>query len=212
VLNSGISPDENTKQLVDKWMKMAMDSLTAMGFQPKDTVLRSGSPLDGRDEKIRAGNTNLTVAITKGMMEAIPSAQLAVFNSGSVRVDDFLYLPVTQYDILRAMPYINEIKLIGINGDILTKLLNAGRSVPPGDGMYLHYSSETTYDPAGKVWLVNRKAIDPKSTYKVAIGNYILSGDEKSVAFLKAPNAFTMLSYKSSVQDINHALIEHLKK
>jgi 2',3'-cyclic-nucleotide 2'-phosphodiesterase (5'-nucleotidase family) len=61
------------------------------------------------------------------MEAAAPSADVSLFNSGSIRVDDVLQLPVTQYDIIRALPFGGGIREVDMKGSLLKKILDAGR-------------------------------------------------------------------------------------
>ena len=47
-------------------------------------------PLDGLELSVRYRATNLTELIGRAMLASVPDAQAAIFNSGSIRVDDVL--------------------------------------------------------------------------------------------------------------------------
>ncbi len=62
------------------------------------------------------------------MFQAFPGSDLAVFNGGSVRVDDVLEGPITQYDIVRILPFGGGISQVNMTGEFLRKVLEAGLS------------------------------------------------------------------------------------
>jgi 2',3'-cyclic-nucleotide 2'-phosphodiesterase (5'-nucleotidase family) len=208
-LDSTVLQDKYTAEIVNKWMKIATDSFKALGFDLKDIVFTSGRQLDGRDEKVRYDTTNLTNAIVAAMMKAYTEAQGAIFNAGSIRLDDYLMIPVTQYEILRALPYIDSIKLVQIKGSILKKILDAGRNLPSGDGMFLHYSTTISCSTLTNSWLLNNSEIKNDDNYTIAIAGYILSGKEPAFSFLKTETIESKSAGKPI--DMNHALIDYLK-
>jgi 2',3'-cyclic-nucleotide 2'-phosphodiesterase (5'-nucleotidase family) len=67
--------------------------------------LEKSEPLDGRELLIRSQPTNLGKMISNAMAFAAPEADLAIMNSGSIRVDDILHAPITEYDNIRTLPF-----------------------------------------------------------------------------------------------------------
>ena len=61
-------------------------------------------PLDGRDQSVRTGSTNLGFLIADAMKSVDPHAQIALMNSGSIRLDDQISGFVQQRDILATLP------------------------------------------------------------------------------------------------------------
>ena len=83
--------------------------------------------LDGREEVIRSGSTRLTDLVVESFLHAIPAAQGAIFNSGSIRIDDVLPPGrVTQYDVLRIMPFGGQVMDVSLPGGLLRRVLDQG--------------------------------------------------------------------------------------
>ena len=61
------------------------------------------------------------------MKQAAPMADLVILNGGSIRVDDQLSVPVTQYDIIHT-PFGGSIRECMVNGTTLIKILFAGKT------------------------------------------------------------------------------------
>jgi 2',3'-cyclic-nucleotide 2'-phosphodiesterase (5'-nucleotidase family) len=101
-LNEGVALDSNTNVVVQKWKKIAEDNYASLGFDPMKVLLTSGEPLEARETEIRHHPTNYSRLVTEAMASACPEADVVMFNSGSIRLDDILTPPVTQYDIFAA--------------------------------------------------------------------------------------------------------------
>jgi 5'-nucleotidase len=201
-------------QIVTKWMDRATNNFKESKFDPQNVILKAWDTYDGRDETVRKKEgTNLTKAIVTAMHKAYPSAAVAIFNAGSIRVDDMIIPPISEYDIIRALPYIDSLKLVEMNGDILIRLLNTGLNLPKDDGMLLHHTTTLLFDDATKTWKLGSNAIQSDTKYKVVLANYLLSGKQQSLEFLKGQfTNITPASPTLAQTDINHALIEHLKQ
>ena len=65
---------------------------------------QTGFNFDGRSAIIRSQQTHLTRALCYAMMNAT-NTTICLFNSGAIRVDDQLMGIITQYDILRCLPF-----------------------------------------------------------------------------------------------------------
>ena len=100
-----IALDSATNAVVQKWTDIAEKNYSSLGFDARKVVLSTGKPLDGRETEVRKGATNLTRLITASMAAAAPQADVVLVNSGSIRVDDILPLPLTQYDLIRSLPF-----------------------------------------------------------------------------------------------------------
>src|SRR3954471_23676314 len=72
---------------VKKWVDLGFAAFIKDGFDPTNVVARIDIPLLGREAAVRNGSTDLTVLITDAMRKET-AADLALFNSGSIRIDD----------------------------------------------------------------------------------------------------------------------------
>ena len=178
--------------------------------------MNSGEPLDGREVVIRSQPTNLGRLITSAMMDASPHADLAIMNSGSIRVDDILQAPVTEYDFIRTLPFGGSIREVDMKGSLVIQVLDQGiKNV--GQGGFLLYNSSVKFNADGG-WSINQIPIDPSKTYRVAIAEFLLSGKEANLDFLNPLNpgivkVYDAVKTKGHPQtDIRLAVIQYLDK
>jgi 5'-nucleotidase len=89
------------------------------------------------------------------MIDSTSSSETTVglFNSGSIRIDDILRGTIIQYDVLRVLPYGDNLFSLFIPGEVLANVLING-ALLKGNGMFLSYSGVETRDE-GKTWLIN---------------------------------------------------------
>lgn len=209
--------DSATQVVVNKWVDIAEKSFASSGFDARKVVLKNHEPLDGRESSVRSMPTNLTGLIAKAMKEAAPQADVVLMNSGSIRVDDVLPMPVTEYDIIRTLPFGGGIREVEMKGSLLIRTLEQGRK-NSGIGGFLVYNEEVSYDSSANTWKLNGNAIDVAKIYRVALTDFLLSGKEANMDFLNEKNpevakvypAETSVSHARS--DIRLALIRYLEK
>ena len=213
-INESVAIDSVTNEYVGKWTKIANDNYASLGFDAKKVVMASGEILDGRESEIRSKQTNFTKLIAEAITDACPQADVAIMNSGSIRVDDFLPPPITQYDIIRALPFGGGIVEADMKGRLLIKTLDIGRK-NIGTGGFLIYHP-VQYDAANNSWTLNGKPIDPAKTYRVALTDFLFSGKEANLDFLNKDNPDIVKVYdtdpKSSKSDIRIAVIRYMEK
>lgn len=214
-LNESVPLDSVTNDYVAKWTKIANDNYASLGFDAKKIILSSGEALDGRETEIRSKSTNLSRLITDAMAHACPQANVVLFNAGSIRVDDLLPPPLTQYDILRTLPFGGGIREADMKGKLLIQALNAGLK-NKGIGGFLHYSP-IQFNEVNNSWLINGVAIDPLKIYRVAMPDFLFSGKEANLDFLNKDNPLITKVYEAetSVQslksDIRLAIVKYLE-
>ncbi|WP_207497157.1 bifunctional metallophosphatase/5'-nucleotidase [Aridibaculum aurantiacum] len=214
-IDETIGFDSLTNIVVNKWTDIAEKNYSSLGFDARAVVMKSGEPLDGREEFLRKQPTNLTRLIVKAMHEAAPQADVAIVNSGSIRVDDILPVPVTQYDIIRSMPFGGGIREVDMKGNLLIQTLETGRK-NTGIGGYLLHSEFVTYNNG--TWMINNASIDPNKTYRVAISDFLLTGKEANMDFLNEKNKDIVKVYpaetstSNSLSDIRLAIVRYLQK
>jgi 2',3'-cyclic-nucleotide 2'-phosphodiesterase (5'-nucleotidase family) len=213
-INESVAIDSVTNEYVGKWTKIANDNYASLGFDAKKVVMTSGEILDGRESEIRSKQTNFTNLIGEAIADACPQADVAIMNSGSIRVDDLLPPPITQYDIIRTLPFGGGIVEADMKGRLLTRTLDVGRK-NIGTGGFLIYHP-VQYDAGNNVWMLNGKPIDPAKTYRVALTDFLFSGKEANLDFLNKDNPDVVKVYptdpKSSKSDIRLAVIRYMEK
>ncbi|MBO9572467.1 MAG: 5'-nucleotidase C-terminal domain-containing protein, partial [Chitinophagaceae bacterium] len=203
MIDSTVKSDSATDIVVKKWSDRADKNYAAQGFDPLRIVLQKGDSLEGREIYTRTGSTNLTDIIIKSMQFACPDADMVINNSGSMRLDDILYPPVSEYDLLRTLPFGGSIREVEMKGELIKQILKVGEE-NKGEGGYLHYGPMLT--------------IDPDKTYRVGIIDYLLTGSEMNLQFLKPDNPLITKVYPEVTDkndprsDIRLAIIRYLTK
>ncbi len=188
-----------TQAVVRKWTGIAAQSFRDLGFDPGEVVMTATEPLDGREASIRHQPTNLTQLVVEAFTRAAPRSELTLLNSGSIRLDDQLTGNITQYDVLRTLPFGGKLLEADIRGDLLEKILVAGRA-NKGEGGYLQLG-RVAYDEARKGWLVGGKLLQKNKTYRVALTAFLLTGGEKNLEFLKPENPGVVKVYEPAADD-----------
>jgi 2',3'-cyclic-nucleotide 2'-phosphodiesterase (5'-nucleotidase family) len=182
-IDSSIPSQKKTQDVVNKWISLAEANMKRLGFETSKIITKSDSALDGLESSIRNGPTNLGKIIANSMKNAVPKADLALLNSGSIRLDDVLIGTITQTDIFRVLPYGGKIVTAKFKGKDLEKILAIGLKKNKGIGGYLQTSgvSEST---SGK-WLINGKSIVDTKNYTVVLSDFLASGKEANFDWLK---------------------------
>jgi 2',3'-cyclic-nucleotide 2'-phosphodiesterase (5'-nucleotidase family) len=221
MLDQTVMLDSNTDAAVKKWSEIANQNYTSPGFDARKVVIAGGDSLDGRETEIRSGSTNLTSLIPVAMAEACPESVVSIMNAGSIRVDDILYPPITQYDILRALPFGGAIREAEIKGSLLLQVLDAGEK-NRGTGGYLHYHPiqylPSQSDPTRGEWMLKGTSIDTGKVYRVAFSDFLVTGKEANLGFLNKDNPAMIKLYDSETSpeslksDIRLAIIRYLEK
>jgi 2',3'-cyclic-nucleotide 2'-phosphodiesterase (5'-nucleotidase family) len=216
-LNETVSLDSATNEVVQKWNRIAEENYSSLGFDAKAVVINKGEPLEGRETEVRSHPTNLTSLVVAAMKEAVPQADIVVLNGGSIRVDDVVLLPVSQYDILRSLPFGGAISEADLKGSLVIRLLNAGRA-NKGIGGFLHYNENLQFDQNTNAWLLDGKAIDAEKIYHVALPEFLLSGKEAKMDFLNPKNPDVVKVYPAASgktdprTDVRLAVVRYLQK
>ncbi|MEO7308278.1 MAG: 5'-nucleotidase C-terminal domain-containing protein [Ferruginibacter sp.] len=213
-VNESTSIDPATNVVVKKWTDIANSSYSSLGFDATKVVMQTGQPLDGREAYIRAQQTNFTKLIVEAMEKASPTADAVVINSGSIRVDDILQMPVTQYDVIRSLPFGGSIMEVDMKGSLLIKILNAGKK-NLGSGGFLQYSAAISNDNNG--WALKNVPVDAGKTYKIAITDFLMTGGEANLDYLteKNPDIVKVHPVYTDINDprsdIRRAIIKYME-
>lgn len=207
-INDNLVEDVAVKAVVDKWMNIAFDAFRQQGFEPEAVITKTSEALDGLESNVRTGKTNLTELIARSLLRPYPEAELSLYNSGSIRIDDVLPAgQITVYDIIRVLPFGGKVQLAEIKGELLLKVLNQGIA-NTGSGGFLQ--SANTQQVNG-TWQINGAAIDLKKTYRLAINDFLASGREHGLDYLKPGNPDFVIVNVGDNTDIRQLVIERLK-
>lgn len=216
VLNEQVDGDSATASVVAYWTNIANQSFSSLGFDAGQVIIDKHEPLDGRETEVRNKATNLSELIVSSMQHACKDADVVILNGGSIRVDDILPMPVTQYDIIRALPFGGSIREVDVTGAVLERILEAGK-LNKGTGGFLHYNKNLVYNNEVKEWKLDNKFIDETKTYRLALPEFLLTGGESRLDFLKPDNESILRVYDLPADasdpgtDIRKAVIAYLK-
>ena len=197
---------------VRRWVDLAYAGFAESGFAPAELVATTTEPLDGREASVRNRATALTDLIAEAYRReaaAHGTVDLALYNGGSIRIDDVLPPgPVTQYDVIRVLPFGGNVLTVEMRGATLDSVLTQGVA-NRGTGGYLQAAGVTRTD--GGAWQVGGQPLDPGRTYRVAISDFLVTGRESGLAYLNAetnPNVRVVGTHR----DVRQAVIEELRR
>jgi 5'-nucleotidase / UDP-sugar diphosphatase len=219
--------DLRTDRLAKYWKERGFAGLLdTFGRDPSEVVAQADVPLDGLESSVRYRPTNLTELIGQAMMASVPGAQAAIYNSGSIRIDDVLGPgTLSVYDVYRILPYPAKVIRAELEGGLLIELLEKGVSIPDEGGFLQMTKIERNNE---RVWLIGGKPIAPGTLYPVAMNDYLIQGREliygevRDPATINArlnkvwsalPAAEKKLPAHPGVKDreIRHVIIEYMK-
>lgn len=214
-LNESVAIDSATNAVVEKWQDIAEKNYSSLGFDAKKVLISKGEPLDGRESEVRSHPTNLTKLIIASIADAVPNADVVLMNSGSIRVDDILQPPVTEYDVIRSLPFGGGIREVDMKGSLLIKVLEQGKK-NIGIGGFLLYNENLVNE--NDKWLLNKVPLDPAKIYHVAITDFLLTGMEANLDYLNPTNVDIVKVYDAATSktdaksDVRLAVVKYLEK
>ncbi|QUS62149.1 bifunctional metallophosphatase/5'-nucleotidase [Synechocystis sp. PCC 7339] len=196
-ITAEIASDPATEKVVEQWQEIGFNAFRQQGFEPMAVVVEAPMALDALDAHVRSRSTNLTRLITRAMEYEYPEAAMVMFNGGMVRLDDLLSAgAITQYDIIRLLPFGGRVVTVDIQGDLLQKILAQGEK-NSGTGGYLQLAG------------LAPNSIEPSKTYRVALMEYLLTGQEVGLDYLTANTpGLKVINYG---RDIRSILVDYLQ-
>lgn len=206
-LDESIPLDQETTAEVNHWQQQAFASFKKQGFDPEHVICTTRVGLDGLEASVRNKTTVLTDLIAQAYLHTFKTAELSLYNGGSIRIDD--ELPpgaITEYDIIKILPFGDNISLAQMPGEVLLKALNAGQA-NRGRGGFLHYANLSYAD---KQWRLNGQPIEPKRNYRVAMPNFLLDKGDQGLEFLLLSNNSAIKRLNDPQIDARKALIQEL--
>ena len=185
-IDENVAEDPEVKAIVDKWVNISNESMVAMGYDANKVVITTADTLDGRESSIRYRPTNYPIMTAESFLFVAPEADLAAFNSGSIRLDDQLTGTITEYDILRSFPFGGGISIASIQGEGVQRILETGTVTNVGLGGYLQLANA---EKKSDGWYIKGEKLSLTKTYKMAMPDFLLSGGEANLDFIKAYQA-----------------------
>ncbi|MFN7953404.1 MAG: bifunctional metallophosphatase/5'-nucleotidase [bacterium] len=206
VIDDAVPSAPAVEEVVKKWTATAFEAFRKDGFSPESVVTTTTEPLDGRESTVRNAPGRLTQILVAGMAREAKDADVALLNGGSVRIDDVVPAgPITEYDVIRILPFGGRVVKAVFEGELLARVLDAGDH-NQGLGGYLH-TWGVRHDERG--WLVGDEAIDPQARYRVALPAFLLTGGEINLGFLKRDNP--QVHEIEELRDVRQIAIDELR-
>ena len=206
-IDESVASAPDVDALARGWVERGFEAFRREGFAPETVVAVSTEPLDGRESTVRNRAGRLTDLIAAALAREAGAADVALFNGGSVRIDDVVPPgPVTEYDIIRVLPFGGKSVRATLDGALLARVLDVGEN-NQGLGGYLHAWGARK---EGGAWRVRGAAIDPAARYVVAMPGFLLSGAETNLGFLT--RAHPGVRDVQEMRDIRRSVIEELAR
>ncbi len=207
-VTAAIPDDPEVAAVVDAWVEIAFAGFIEQGFDPGAVVTTTTEALDGRESTIRNQETNLGALIAASFVAESGDADVGVFNGGSVRIDDELPAGnVSQYDLIRVMPFGGSVLTVGIKGSVLAQALTQGLA-NRGTGGFLQ-TANVSRD--GETWMIGGEALDPNRTYRMATNDFLVSGREAGLDFFNVEENPDM-ELLATHRDVRMAAIDELQR
>lgn len=210
LIDNSLPDDPETAAVVKEWTDKALQGFRDEGMVPEQVVATTPEDLDGRESEIRNTTTALTKLYAEALYNSDADADAGIFNSGSIRIDDVVLAStaITEYDILRILPFGGDGVLVELSGDMLIRTLDIGKS-NKGSGGFLQWWMISHED---ETWKIDGKAIDPGNRYKVVLSDFLLTGMESNLEFLKAEGNTDLKVLKESTGDVRSIMAAQMKK
>jgi 2',3'-cyclic-nucleotide 2'-phosphodiesterase (5'-nucleotidase family) len=216
-IDETIASDSLTAEVVDKWTLITRRSLKAQGIDPEMEITRLKTPLNGTSASVRKEQNDLGKTLCNALLKAAKQpADAAFFNGGSIRIDDFLPKSVTQYDIVRVLPFGGQVVEVDMKGSLLRQVLEAGIK-NKGTGGYLQWAN-ITYNEKNNAFFIQNQPLIPDKNYHIITSDFLMTGLETGLSFLKPDNAGILkidIPKKDDVTDIRRdirlLLIDYMK-
>jgi 5'-nucleotidase / UDP-sugar diphosphatase len=197
----------DVEAVVRKWMTLAFNAFRANGFDLERRIAIVDEPLDGRESTVRNQAGRLTDLVTAGLDREAGGVDVAIMNGGSIRLDDIVQPgPVTEYEVLRILPYGGNVTRAAMDGALLKTVLDIGVA-NRGNGGFLHTRGAAI--ERGQ-WMISGKPLDVSARYTVALTDFLLSGGETNLGFLTRTNP--AVHDVQDLRDVRLALIAELQR
>jgi 2',3'-cyclic-nucleotide 2'-phosphodiesterase (5'-nucleotidase family) len=149
------------------------------------------------------------------MIAAAKNAKIAVFNSGAIRLDDELRGAITEYDIIRTLPFGGKIVEAEMKASLLQKVLEGGMK-RTGAGSFPQFAG-IEYDSVKRQLRLGGKVLNPDTKVWAIFTDYMLQGKEQGLEFFKKDHPdISAIDEPTAAgdlrSDMRFAVIEYLKK
>ncbi len=199
LMDEKIAEDTAIAKQVDKWKKIAEASMTSQGFNTERIVKKVENVIDAREGMVRNQQCEIGRLVATAMWKSSrEKAVAAFFNSGSIRIDDKILGNLTEYDIIRIMPYGGQVVEVTMKGSLLKKVLEVGES-NKGKGGYLQRSANIA--KVSNNWAIDGNLIEDKKDYTLVTGAFLFSGKEAGLEFFNEKNPEIVKAIFPKIED-----------
>ncbi|MSO30975.1 MAG: bifunctional metallophosphatase/5'-nucleotidase [Acidobacteria bacterium] len=206
VIDERVQADRTVQSAANRWTTAAFTAFRKSGFEPERVIATATEPLDGRESIVRNRAGRLTDLLTAAFDREAGGVDVAIMNGGSIRIDDVLQPgPVTEYDVIRILPFGGSVTRATFDGSLLASVLDIGMK-NQGTGGYLHLRGAVR---DGEQWVVQGTPLDPAERYRVALTDFLMSGGETNLGFLTRTNPG--VHDVQNLRDVRMALIDQLR-
>jgi len=134
-LDQRVAEDAEYQPIADRWRSRLIETIPFLPAKIGEAEL----PLDGREVTVRNEESNLGNFIVDQMRTAFgsPPAELALINSGTLRIDDYIAGDITFEDLARVFAFSSYLRYLEMSGREFRDTLEAGyRGTGPSKGYF----------------------------------------------------------------------------
>jgi 5'-nucleotidase len=205
LVDDRIARDPTVEFQIRRWSDLAFEGFRKAGFSPERIIAKTTETLDGREIAVRNQPGRLANLILAGFVREAGPADLALLNSGAIRIDDTIPAgPFTEYDAIRVLPFGGTVLRASLDGSLVATVLDIGVK-NQGTGGYLQTWGVRRED---NQWLVQGRPLDPLRRYMVVLPDFLLTGREVNLPFLTRANPG--VHDVQEFRDLRKALIDEL--
>ena len=210
-MDPSVEKDPKVDSVIQKWEGILALEIQKTVEDPYEVIYSTQDTLDGRESTLRNKPGKLGKLFTQAMKYAKdPESDLALLNSGSVRIDDQLSGDIRAIDIFRALPFGGSIWEVEMYGSLLEEVLAYSES-HKGTGAYLQHSGLAKEEGQ---WQIDESPLDREKIYRVAISDFLMLGFD--IPFLTEENPGVVnvekpLSEADYRYDVRALVIQYLK-
>ncbi len=170
-----------------------------LGRDLEQVIATAQVTLNGKREAVRSHETNLGNLLTDIARE-YAQADVALLNGGGIR-DSISRGPVAIKDVLKVLPFGNQLATVDLTGQQLLAVLEFDAALPRPAGGFLQVSGLNLVIDGDKVSevTVGGKPLQPDKTYRVATNDFLLAGGDGYSMLARGQNATYVGSTLSSI-------------
>jgi 5'-nucleotidase / UDP-sugar diphosphatase len=197
-ISDSIADQPEVAAEVKRWTDIAYEAFRRDGLAPERVIATLPVSLDAREAVVRNQENDFTRMLTQSLRAEAPEADVALFNAGSVRLDDVLPPgPVTEYDVIRLLPFGGKVVEVEMTGALLQRVLEQGDRNRGIGGFLLRANAP----PA---------PLDTLRRYRVVTTDFLVSGGEQNLGYLSPQNPGLRLL--RTLRDVRLVVIDELKR